>query len=44
MPGAPTLAAKREGELRANPAAYDTAVQDRLLGVCADLTGVDWPS
>lgn len=31
---------KRRTSLRANPAAYDTGVQDGLLAVCADLTGV----
>ncbi|QFZ18201.1 SDR family NAD(P)-dependent oxidoreductase [Saccharothrix syringae] len=30
-------------DLRANPAAYDVAVQDRLLAVCAELTGVELP-
>ncbi|RJK97106.1 SDR family NAD(P)-dependent oxidoreductase [Vallicoccus soli] len=31
---------KRRRELRAHPAAYDTAVQDGLLAACAELTGV----
>ncbi|MFI9009143.1 SDR family NAD(P)-dependent oxidoreductase [Actinosynnema sp. NPDC053489] len=30
-------------DLRANPAAYDVRVQDRLLDACADLTGVTLP-
>ncbi|MFE2752503.1 SDR family NAD(P)-dependent oxidoreductase [Actinosynnema sp. NPDC059335] len=30
-------------ELRANPAAYDVEVQDRLLDACAELTGVKLP-
>ncbi|MGM1058619.1 SDR family NAD(P)-dependent oxidoreductase [Saccharothrix sp. Mg75] len=30
-------------ELRANPAAYDEAVQDGLLAACAELTGVTLP-
>ncbi|UVS79281.1 SDR family NAD(P)-dependent oxidoreductase [Actinokineospora sp. UTMC 2448] len=34
---------KRRRELRANPAAYDIAVQERLLSLCADLTGVALP-
>jgi NAD(P)-dependent dehydrogenase (short-subunit alcohol dehydrogenase family) len=35
---------KRRKDLRANPAAYDLAVQDRLLSVCADLSGVSFPA
>ncbi|MEV4702834.1 hypothetical protein [Actinoplanes sp. NPDC049316] len=31
---------KRRRELRANPQAYDEELQDRLLAICADLTGV----
>lgn len=34
---------KRRVELRANPAAYDTAVQDGLLAACARLTGTELP-
>ncbi len=34
---------KRRRKLQANPAAYDTAVQDRLLAVCAELTGQPLP-
>lgn len=34
---------KRRRELRANPAAYDPAVQDGLLAACAELTGVRLP-
>lgn len=34
---------KRRRSLRANPAAYDVAVQDRLLDVCAELTGQRFP-
>jgi NAD(P)-dependent dehydrogenase (short-subunit alcohol dehydrogenase family) len=30
-------------ELRANPAAYDTGLQDALLAACAALTGVQLP-
>jgi NAD(P)-dependent dehydrogenase (short-subunit alcohol dehydrogenase family) len=30
---------KRRQDLKANPAAYDTGLQDRLLAACADLTG-----
>jgi hypothetical protein len=30
-------------ELRANPAAYDTGLQDALLAACAALTGVRLP-
>jgi NAD(P)-dependent dehydrogenase (short-subunit alcohol dehydrogenase family) len=30
-------------ELRANPAAYDVDVQDRLLAACAEITGVELP-
>jgi NAD(P)-dependent dehydrogenase (short-subunit alcohol dehydrogenase family) len=30
---------KRRVDLRANPAAYDVALQDRLLAICAKLTG-----
>jgi NAD(P)-dependent dehydrogenase (short-subunit alcohol dehydrogenase family) len=32
---------KERRELRANRAAYDVALQDRLLAVCADLSGVN---
>jgi NAD(P)-dependent dehydrogenase (short-subunit alcohol dehydrogenase family) len=35
---------KRRKDLRANPAAYDVALQDRLLAACAELTGVALPS
>jgi len=35
---------KERRELRANPAAYDVALQDRLLAVCADLSAVPFPS
>ena len=31
---------KRRRELRANPAAYDVALQEALLAACAELTGV----
>jgi len=34
---------KRRRELRANPQAYDEALQDELLAACADLTGVKLP-
>ncbi|MCL5048398.1 MAG: SDR family NAD(P)-dependent oxidoreductase [Firmicutes bacterium] len=34
---------KWKKELAANPAAYDTALQDKLLELCADLTGVKFP-
>jgi NAD(P)-dependent dehydrogenase (short-subunit alcohol dehydrogenase family) len=34
---------KRRRELRANPAAYDTDLQERLLAVCARLTGATLP-
>ncbi|MEU4742773.1 SDR family NAD(P)-dependent oxidoreductase [Actinosynnema sp. NPDC023658] len=30
-------------ELRANPAAYDVEVQERLLGACAEITGITLP-
>jgi NAD(P)-dependent dehydrogenase (short-subunit alcohol dehydrogenase family) len=30
-------------DLRANPAAYDTGLQDALIAACADLTGVPLP-
>lgn len=30
-------------DLRANPAAYDVEVQERLLGACAEITGVTLP-
>jgi NAD(P)-dependent dehydrogenase (short-subunit alcohol dehydrogenase family) len=32
---------KRRAELRANPVAYDEALQERFLGVCAGLSGVE---
>jgi NAD(P)-dependent dehydrogenase (short-subunit alcohol dehydrogenase family) len=35
---------KRRQELRANEAAYDVGLQDRLLVVCADLSGVKLPT
>jgi NAD(P)-dependent dehydrogenase (short-subunit alcohol dehydrogenase family) len=35
---------KRRKDLRANPAAYDVALQDRLLSACAEMTGVALPS
>jgi len=35
---------KRRKDLRANPAAYDVALQDRLLSACATMTGVELPS
>ncbi|MBO0871301.1 MAG: SDR family NAD(P)-dependent oxidoreductase [Micromonosporaceae bacterium] len=35
---------KRRKDLRANPAAYDTALQDRLLAACAAMTGAVLPS
>lgn len=35
---------KERRELRANPAAYDVALQDGLLAACAALTGVPLPS
>ena len=35
---------KGRRELRANPAAYDTGLQDALLAACAALTGVRLPS
>jgi NAD(P)-dependent dehydrogenase (short-subunit alcohol dehydrogenase family) len=35
---------KRRQELRANPAAYDLALQDRLLAGCADLSGTKLPA
>jgi NAD(P)-dependent dehydrogenase (short-subunit alcohol dehydrogenase family) len=35
---------KRRRELRANPAAYDVALQDQLLSACAGMTGVALPS
>ncbi|MEU4689757.1 SDR family NAD(P)-dependent oxidoreductase [Actinoplanes sp. NPDC023714] len=34
---------KRRTALRANPQAYDEGLQDRLLALCADLTGVKLP-
>jgi NAD(P)-dependent dehydrogenase (short-subunit alcohol dehydrogenase family) len=34
---------KRRRSLRANPAAYDVALQDRLLAACATLTGQPFP-
>jgi NAD(P)-dependent dehydrogenase (short-subunit alcohol dehydrogenase family) len=34
---------KSRRELRANPAAYDTGLQDALLAACAALTGVQLP-
>jgi NAD(P)-dependent dehydrogenase (short-subunit alcohol dehydrogenase family) len=34
---------KRRRSLRANAQAYDTALQDRLLAACAELSGVDLP-
>jgi NAD(P)-dependent dehydrogenase (short-subunit alcohol dehydrogenase family) len=34
----------RRRSLRANPAAYEQAVQDGLLAACASLTGVDLPA
>jgi NAD(P)-dependent dehydrogenase (short-subunit alcohol dehydrogenase family) len=35
---------KRRRQLRANPQAYDESLQEDLLGVCADLTGVKLPA
>jgi NAD(P)-dependent dehydrogenase (short-subunit alcohol dehydrogenase family) len=35
---------KRRKDLRANPAAYDVALQDQLLSACAGMTGVALPS
>ncbi|MEV4411529.1 SDR family NAD(P)-dependent oxidoreductase [Catellatospora sp. NPDC049609] len=35
---------KRRQSLRANPAAYDVTVQDRLLAACAQLTGEKFPA
>jgi NAD(P)-dependent dehydrogenase (short-subunit alcohol dehydrogenase family) len=35
---------KRRQELRANEVAYDLELQDRLLTVCADLTGLKLPT
>jgi NAD(P)-dependent dehydrogenase (short-subunit alcohol dehydrogenase family) len=35
---------KRRKDLRANPAAYDVALQDRLLAACAAMTGATLPS
>ncbi len=35
---------KRRQDLRANPAAYDVSVQDRLLAACAQLTGEKFPA
>ena len=35
---------KRRQDLRANEAAYDVALQDRLLAICADLSGVKIPT
>jgi NAD(P)-dependent dehydrogenase (short-subunit alcohol dehydrogenase family) len=35
---------KRRQPLRANEAAYDSALQDRLLAICADLGGVKLPT
>jgi NAD(P)-dependent dehydrogenase (short-subunit alcohol dehydrogenase family) len=35
---------KRRKDLRANAAAYDVALQDRLLAACAGMTGVALPS
>jgi NAD(P)-dependent dehydrogenase (short-subunit alcohol dehydrogenase family) len=35
---------KRRKDLRANPAAYDVALQDQLLSACAEMTGVALPS
>jgi NAD(P)-dependent dehydrogenase (short-subunit alcohol dehydrogenase family) len=32
---------KRRAELRANPVAYDEALQERFLGVCAGLSGAE---
>ncbi|GHJ44347.1 short-chain dehydrogenase [Catellatospora sp. TT07R-123] len=34
---------KRRRDLKANPAAYDLSVQDRLLALCAELTGQELP-
>ncbi|MDI1465932.1 SDR family NAD(P)-dependent oxidoreductase [Catellatospora sp. KI3] len=34
---------KRRQDLKANPAAYDESVQDRLLALCAELTGQELP-
>jgi NAD(P)-dependent dehydrogenase (short-subunit alcohol dehydrogenase family) len=34
---------KRRRELRANPAAYDVALQEELLAACTGLTGVPFP-
>ncbi len=34
---------KRRRELRANPQAYDLALQDELLAACASLSGLDLP-
>ncbi len=35
---------KWKQELTANPAAYDISLQDRLLELCAELTGVKFPA
>ncbi|GAA4585269.1 NAD(P)-dependent dehydrogenase (short-subunit alcohol dehydrogenase family) [Actinoplanes octamycinicus] len=35
---------KRRQSLTANPQAYDVELQERLLAVCADLTGVELPA
>ena len=35
---------KRRRSLRANEQAYDTALQDRLLATCAELSGVELPA
>lgn len=35
---------KRRKDLRANPDAYDVALQDRLLTACAEMTGASLPS
>jgi NAD(P)-dependent dehydrogenase (short-subunit alcohol dehydrogenase family) len=35
---------KRRRQLRANPAAYDVALQERFLDACAGLSGVELPS
>ena len=34
---------RRRAEAKANPAAYDADLQDRLLSACAVLTGTRWP-
>ena len=34
---------RRRAGAKANPAAYDVDLQDRLLSACAVLTGTRWP-